>query len=1095
MQLKIYLWPVIYRFSISRKIKYVLSLILALTSFLNHAQECPPPGDIFLNTQTEVDDFIDEFPNCTLIDGDLFIVTIPSGDVINDISRLTAIKEIKGDLVIDSFVENLDNFDDLERVEGNLQIVSNSRLENVNGFNKLTYFENMIIGVNVSLTEVKGFQNLRSTGGEVQISGNPLLKTITAFPVLETIGDQLFIFRNLELESMTSFNNLISIGEKLVIEENVKLLTINGFNNLETVGGDLRIGSSFLTSIEGFSKLREITGGVLISSFYPGSQSPNLTSIPDFNALQTIGDGLYMTQSGLTDIGGFNNVTSFTGSFIALENSNLQAISGFTSLSEISSSVEITINGALETVNGFSNITKIGGLLQLDANGLTSLQGLENLTSVAETLDISATGLQISNNSSLTDCEAICNLLTNGTIGGRIDISNNPSECSSETEVRQDCIPDFDEDGILDADDLDDDNDGILDTIEQNGDVTRDTDGDGMPDHQDLDSDNDGCLDVIEAGFTDGDANGTLGSIPDTIDPNGLITGEPDGYTVPLDSNSNGIKDFQEDLLLKSGTDGTISVCINAAPIDLFDSLGGAPDTGGVWSPSLASTTGVFDPSQDIAGVYTYTVSNGVCGNVSSQVTVTVNPLPDAGLDGMLSICESAVPEDLFDSLGGTPDMGGVWSPSLVSGTGVFDPLQDAGGTYTYTVDNGGCSSVSAQVTVTKDAAPNSGVDGSVAVCINATPINLFDSLGGVPDAGGVWSPSLISGTGLFDPSQDIAGVYTYTVSNGVCGSESSQVTVTVNSVPDAGTNGMLTICENELPVDLFNSLGGSPDVGGVWSPSLTSGTGFFDPSQDTAGVYTYTVSNNGCTDVSAQITVSVDEVPNPGVDGDLSVCVNNGAIDLFDSLRGSPDMGGVWSPSLVSGSGIFDPSQDPPGIYTYTVSNGSCISTNAQVIVSVFNNYEIQNVTVEINGFSINNSITITVDSPGIFEYSLDGIHYQSSNMFSNLSGGDYTLNIREVGGCGRLEREVSILDYPKFFTPNNDGVNDVWKLKGATNLDYSIFIFNRFGKLIKVLKDKNESWDGTINGTRLASNDYWFRIQFTNGKIVRGNFSLIRR
>ena len=53
--------------------------------------------------------------------------------------------------------------------------------------------------------------------------------------------------------------------------------------------------------------------------------------------------------------------------------------------------------------------------------------------------------------------------------------------------------------------DLDDDNDGILDTEE--GTLTDDFDGDGIPNRLDSDSDGDGCSDVIEAGFTDPDGD------------------------------------------------------------------------------------------------------------------------------------------------------------------------------------------------------------------------------------------------------------------------------------------------------------------------------------------------------------------------------------------------------------------------------------------------------------------------------------------------------------------------------------------------------------------------------------------------------------
>ncbi|MCK0127022.1 hypothetical protein MWU76_21720, partial [Gelidibacter sp. F2691] len=85
----------------------------------------------------------------------------------------------------------------------------------------------------------------------------------------------------------------------------------------------------------------------------------------------------------------------------------------------------------------------------------------------------------------------------------------------------------------------------------------------------------------------------------------------------------------------------------------------------------------------------------------------------------------------------------------------------------------------------------------------------------------------LASGTGIFDPAKDAAGIYTYSVSGITpCGDSSSTVTVTVNPLSNAGTNGNLVLCSNDAPQDLFNSLGGTPETGGTWSPALASGSG-----------------------------------------------------------------------------------------------------------------------------------------------------------------------------------------------------------------------------------------------------------------------------
>ncbi|WP_040282262.1 hypothetical protein, partial [Psychroserpens damuponensis] len=121
-----------------------------------------------------------------------------------------------------------------------------------------------------------------------------------------------------------------------------------------------------------------------------------------------------------------------------------------------------------------------------------------------------------------------------------------------------------------------------------------------------------------------------------------------------------------------AGTDSTLDLCTNDAPIDLFTLLGNSPDTGGTWSPVLASGTGIFDPATDAPGTYTYTVGNVPCQVDSSTVTVTTAIPPNPGTDATLDLCTNNDPIDLFTVLGGAPETGGTWSPALASGSGIF---------------------------------------------------------------------------------------------------------------------------------------------------------------------------------------------------------------------------------------------------------------------------------------------------------------------------------------------------------------------------------------------------------------------------------------
>ena len=140
-------------------------------------------------------------------------------------------------------------------------------------------------------------------------------------------------------------------------------------------------------------------------------------------------------------------------------------------------------------------------------------------------------------------------------------------------------------------------------------------------------------------------------------------------------------------------------------------------------------------------------------------------------------------------------------------------------------------------------------------------------------------------------------------------------------------------------------------------------------------------------------------------------------------------------------------------------------------------------------------NSITIFSSNMEQFEYSLDGNSFQSESAFLNLSPGDYTVFIRDKLGCGVISQQVWLLNYPKFFTPNGDGYNDVWFIENSDNEpDFRVEIFDRYGKLLQTFTSRDSGWDGMYNGREIFSNDYWFVVHRQDGKIFKGHFTLKR-
>jgi len=397
-----------------------------------------------------------------------------------------------------------------------------------------------------------------------------------------------------------------------------------------------------------------------------------------------------------------------------------------------------------------------------------------------------------------------------------------------------------------------------------------------------------------------------------------------------------------------AGSNAAISLCSNGTAQNLFELLGVNAQPGGTWSPVLASGTGIFDPTIDPAGNYIYTVAGTPpCVNDTALVTVTIVPEANAGNGDFVSLCSNLDPVDLTNFLGGSPQTGGTWSPSFSSGTNFFDPSTDLAGTYVYTVNgNAPCANDSASVFVNITQGPSAGVSTTLTVCVNSPSQFLFQLLGPTAEPGGTWlglnGLPLASGTDEFVPGTDLAQPYIYTISgNQPCDNDTATVTVNVNPLPDAGESATTNICSNSDPVDLLIRLGGTPQDGGVWTPALASGTNFFNPAVDIAQDYTYTVGAPFCTPDSAILTVIVVPGPEAGISGSVTVCINGPIIDLFDSLGGTPQLGGTWIGAnglpLASGTGEFNPAVDLEQVYTYILQgNQPCDNDTATVDVTV---------------------------------------------------------------------------------------------------------------------------------------------------------------
>jgi len=243
---------------------------------------------------------------------------------------------------------------------------------------------------------------------------------------------------------------------------------------------------------------------------------------------------------------------------------------------------------------------------------------------------------------------------------------------------------------------------------------------------------------------------------------------------------------------------------------------------------------------------------------------------------------------------------------------------------------------------------------------------------------------------------------------------------------------------------------------------------------------------------------ICVDEIGNILKEANIRTLLNDtdytfGWFTGFDAQSGNE----------ISGESSNTFSTDIEGNFSVLITNIS----NVALCSSVFNFTTIKtlapdSVTVSpqnLIGFENENTITATATPTSAdYEYSIIPDLWQESPVFTNIPAGDFVLRVRNKFGCDEISTTFTVLDFPIFFTPNGDGFNDTWKIIGSPIIEINhIYIFDRYGKLLKEIGQNGNGWDGTFNGRPMPSDDYWFKTIYTkdgNKLEFRSNFSLKR-
>lgn len=132
----------------------------------------------------------------------------------------------------------------------------------------------------------------------------------------------------------------------------------------------------------------------------------------------------------------------------------------------------------------------------------------------------------------------------------------------------------------------------------------------------------------------------------------------------------------------------------------------------------------------------------------------------------------------------------------------------------------------------------------------------------------------------------------------------------------------------------------------------------------------------------------------------------------------------------------------------------------------------------IEVTGY--NATVTVTGGTPP-YKYSLNGIDYQTSNIFTGLSRGMHTVYVLSADGCSPVIKEFLVLNLINAITPNGDGLNDVLDYSDLRiKQDVSIEVVDRYGAPVYRSSDKNYKWDGKLNGRPLSTGTYWYLLKW---------------
>lgn len=427
--------------------KKILLIVVSVFFFqtTGTSQSCLPDGIIF-SSQDQIDNFQNDYPGCTEIEGDVIIK-----GYFTNLDSLSVLTSFGGNLDIRycTFLESLSGLDNVSDIEGFLNIERLESLKDLHGLGSVTSVGgDLIITNNDSLINLNGLGSLTIVDGDISINKHLMLESLSGIESLESINGGISVYKTKNLSSLFGLHNIPSGQiDFLEIYEN-DTLTVCDFANicefLDNPTGPVSIFDN-ASGCENFIEVGSVCNieitclpfgnycfgkQIEVDDFqnnYPSCTNLNgsiiitgtdITNLEGLSSVTSIENNLHIYWCGyLSDLSGLNSLTSIEGSIVFENNYALNSISDLYNLTYIGEDIDLYWNSNLTSLNGLNSLTNIGDDLFIRKSNLINFEGLENLVTIEGTI-------YAANNNSLMNFVGLDNLES---VGGYLDVDNNPN--------------------------------------------------------------------------------------------------------------------------------------------------------------------------------------------------------------------------------------------------------------------------------------------------------------------------------------------------------------------------------------------------------------------------------------------------------------------------------------------------------------------------------------------------------------------------------------------------------------------------------------------------------------------------------------------